>query len=162
GGTSMAAPHVTGVISLMLSLKPELTRDDVVQILRQSARSFGDSSCTTSTCGAGIVNAAAALRAVQERTPTPTRAATRTPSPAHTGRPAAHDAVATGPDTVEYSWRRGPGGLPNSYRIHGSDGVLPYTPEFELPSTQRSFTQGSMPAGVHYARVTGVNARGEG
>jgi len=65
-GTSMATPHVAGVISLMLSLNPSLTYPDVLQILQNTATAFPvGSSCTTSTCGSGIVNAAAALSAVQ-------------------------------------------------------------------------------------------------
>jgi uncharacterized protein (TIGR03382 family) len=38
-GTSMAAPHVTGVISLMVDLNPSLDRDAVVQILQSTGGS---------------------------------------------------------------------------------------------------------------------------
>lgn len=65
-GTSMAAPHVSGVIALMLSVNPSLTPTQVLQILQSSAKDFGSSWCNTTTnCGAGIVDAAAALRAAQ-------------------------------------------------------------------------------------------------
>jgi len=65
-GTSMAAPHVSGVVSLMLSVTPTLTPDQVLQILQNTARSFGQSWCnTTNNCGAGIVDAAAAVKAAQ-------------------------------------------------------------------------------------------------
>ena len=61
-GTSMATPHVVGVVSLMLSVNPSLTPSQVVSMLQATATPFpGGSSCTTSTCGAGIVNAAAAV-----------------------------------------------------------------------------------------------------
>lgn len=63
-GTSMAAPHVAGIVSLMLSANSALTPAEVLTNLQATARTFptGTSSdCTTSTCGAGIVNAAAAL-----------------------------------------------------------------------------------------------------
>ena len=64
-GTSMAAPHVAGVVSLMFSLDPTLTPAEVVQILQSTSRPFpAGSGCTTSTCGSGIVNAAGALNAV--------------------------------------------------------------------------------------------------
>ena len=63
-GTSMAAPHVAGVVSLMVGLKPTLTWSQVETILKNTAKPFGPGhTCTgTTTCGAGIVNAHAALR----------------------------------------------------------------------------------------------------
>jgi serine protease len=64
-GTSMATPHVTGVASLVLSVKPSLTPAQVLQVLQSTARAFPvGGTCNTSNCGAGIVNAAAAVSAV--------------------------------------------------------------------------------------------------
>lgn len=63
-GTSMAAPHVAGVAALMLSKNPELTPAQVSSILRSSARPF-PASCDQ--CGAGIVDAGAALAATPPR-----------------------------------------------------------------------------------------------
>jgi len=64
-GTSMAAPHVSGVASLMYSLNPALTPAQVSSIMRGNVTPFpAGSTCSTSTCGTGIVNAAAALLAV--------------------------------------------------------------------------------------------------
>ena len=63
-GTSMATPHVVGVVSLMLSAKPTLTPAQVTTMLQATATQFpAGSTCTTSTCGAGIVNAGAAVAA---------------------------------------------------------------------------------------------------
>ena len=63
-GTSMATPHVVGVVSLMLSAKPTLTPAQVTSMLQSTATQFpAGSTCTTSTCGAGIVNAGAAVAA---------------------------------------------------------------------------------------------------
>ncbi len=65
-GTSMAAPHVSGVIALMLSVTPSLTPTQVLEILQNTAKDFGQDWCnTTNNCGAGIVNAAAALKSAQ-------------------------------------------------------------------------------------------------
>lgn len=67
-GTSMAAPHVSGVIALMLSVNPSLTPTQVLQILQSSAKDFNPSSWCNgvpTNCGTGIVDAAAALRAAQ-------------------------------------------------------------------------------------------------
>ena len=83
-GTSMAAPHIAGVISLMVSLDPTLNFTQSLQILQSSARAFpAGSNCTTSTCGSGIVDAAAALNAVINP-PEPTPTATFGPSPTPT------------------------------------------------------------------------------
>lgn len=70
-GTSMAAPHVSGVVSLMLSVNPALTPAQVKSILQSSGRAFPVGTgrdCNTSLCGAGIVNAGAAVRAAASAT----------------------------------------------------------------------------------------------
>ena len=68
-GTSMATPHVSGVVALMLSVKPSLTPDQVTQILQSTARAF---PATCSQCGSGIVNASAAVdAAIGGTTPPP-------------------------------------------------------------------------------------------
>ena len=59
-GTSMSTPHVSGVAALMLSVKPTLKPDEVTFLLQSTAHRFGV-ACTT--CGAGIVNAQAAVDA---------------------------------------------------------------------------------------------------
>lgn len=85
-GTSFATPLVSGSVALMLSAAPNLTNSQVINILKQTARPFptvSDTSpqppictvptsggavqdeciCTTSTCGAGMLDAGAALTA---------------------------------------------------------------------------------------------------
>ena len=87
-GTSFSAPLVAGTVALMLSTQPALTPAEVKAALQKSARAFPsfrssslqtaaiqdchapDSSsqlecyCTTSTCGAGMLDAAAAVVSV--------------------------------------------------------------------------------------------------
>lgn len=88
-GTSFSAPLVSGTVALMLSVQPSLKPAEVKTILQSSARTFpsvgasnGSQSgtvqnchapngsdqlecyCTTTTCGAGMLDAAAALAAV--------------------------------------------------------------------------------------------------
>lgn len=57
-GTSMAAPMVSGVAALMLSVNPALTPDQVASMLKSSARAF---ALPCAQCGAGIVDANAAV-----------------------------------------------------------------------------------------------------
>ena len=73
-GTSMATPHVAGIVSLMLSVNPALTPLQVTQLLQTSARRFlsgTGSDCTTALCGAGIVDAGAAVLASGGPPPAP-------------------------------------------------------------------------------------------
>jgi serine protease len=59
-GTSMATPHVVGVVALMLAKNSALTPDQVESMLKSTARAF-PGNC--GQCGAGIVNASAAVDA---------------------------------------------------------------------------------------------------
>jgi serine protease len=83
-GTSFAAPLVAGTAALMLSVDPTLTPAALRQVLQATARPFPTSGadstvsacrapssaeqlecyCTTSTCGAGMLDAAAAVAQV--------------------------------------------------------------------------------------------------
>ncbi len=83
-GTSFSTPMVAGTVALMLSAAPNLTNAQVVNILKSTARPFPTVSdtvpnpstckaptgtvqdeciCTTSTCGAGMLDAGAAVTA---------------------------------------------------------------------------------------------------
>jgi serine protease len=59
-GTSMATPHVVGVVALMLAKNSALTPDQVESMLKSTARAF-PGNC--GQCGAGIVDASAAVDA---------------------------------------------------------------------------------------------------
>lgn len=64
-GTSMAAPHVAGVASLIVGLRPTYTPAQVLSLLQSTARPFpAGSSCSTTNCGTGIVDAYRALNAL--------------------------------------------------------------------------------------------------
>ena len=60
-GTSMSAPHVAGVAALMLEANPALTPAQVRSLLVSSATPMP--TCQVAHCGAGYVNALAAVRA---------------------------------------------------------------------------------------------------
>jgi serine protease len=95
-GTSFSSPIVAGAVGLMLSLKPELTPTQVRQVLQQTARPFPSTGadngpddptpvgtcqapsgnveqlqcyCTAALCGAGMLDAGAAVAAVSGPVP---------------------------------------------------------------------------------------------
>ncbi|HYG06963.1 MAG TPA: S8 family peptidase [Stenotrophomonas sp.] len=67
-GTSMAAPHVAGVVALMQSVAPSaLTPAQVEAVLKRTARAL-PGACTGG-CGAGIIDANAAVTAARQAQP---------------------------------------------------------------------------------------------
>lgn len=73
-GTSMASPHIAGVVSLMKALRPDLTAAQAVSVLRNTARPMSAGDCKSASagdCGAGLVDAAAAILAVSGNGPLP-------------------------------------------------------------------------------------------
>jgi serine protease len=79
-GTSMAAPHVSGVVALLLSIQPSLSPDTVTRLLTASARHFVSGYCAdpqavldtgiSQPCGAGMLDASAAVSLLQASVPT--------------------------------------------------------------------------------------------
>jgi len=55
-GTSMAAPHIAGLVSLMYTVKPTITPSQVLSTLRNSATALSSTACPGG-CGAGLVDA---------------------------------------------------------------------------------------------------------
>ncbi len=73
-GTSMATPHVAGVVALMLARNPALTPDEVEARLKASAAARGF-PVACSQCGSGLLDANRAIdAAVGTTTSTPTPA----------------------------------------------------------------------------------------
>jgi subtilisin family serine protease len=79
-GTSMAAPHVTGVAALLKAYRPELTGAQIASNILSSGTAL--SSLNGRTVTGKALNAYEALRLeVSTPTPTPTRTATSTATP---------------------------------------------------------------------------------
>jgi serine protease len=71
-GTSMATPHVAGVAALLASLQPAITPDTLRSVLTSSARPHpaGTYCATRTDCGAGLVDAKAAIDRLNSLAPT--------------------------------------------------------------------------------------------
>ena len=112
-GTSMAAPHVAGLVSLLRGFDPTLTPAQVLDILQSTARDFPNGSdCSPSICGPGIADAFAALSALDQALAAPELIAPVDEATLETDTPTLewsavadaesyHVQVATGPDFGE-------------------------------------------------------------
>jgi serine protease len=67
-GTSMAAPHVSGVAALVWSARPSLTAAQVRELLQESAEDLGQAG-RDPTYGFGLVRAKAAMTLIESRYP---------------------------------------------------------------------------------------------
>jgi serine protease len=131
-GTSFSAPLVSGTVGLMLSVNPMLTPAQVLSHLQSSARAFPTTGagagvsactaptavaqdtecyCTTSTCGAGLLDAGAAV------------ATTATAATATIGVASTHATVGTAVALDGSASRASPGATITSYQWAISSGA---------------------------------------
>ncbi|MHA7295299.1 S8 family serine peptidase, partial [Arthrobacter sp. HLT1-21] len=106
-GTSMATPHVAGAAALMLAANPSLTAVQIEAQLKATARPL-PGSCYTGGCGAGLVDATAAVTSVS-----PVMPDLASPIPTVTGEPRVGGVLSASagvwgppPVSVAYQWLR--------------------------------------------------------
>jgi hypothetical protein len=144
-GTSMAAPHVSGVVALLKSVHKSLTPAQVTAILQKTAAPLA-AACDVAICGAGIVDAAAAVADQVSAQPLP--AMTLTTSPSITGTPTI-DRVLTGGTgtwsaaaTLARRWLRDnqpiAGATAATYRTTASD--VGHDLAFEVTASRAGYT----------------------
>jgi len=78
-GTSMAAPHVTGLAALLFSVNPALTAGQAAQMMKDTANHLG-LTVPNSDFGSGRIDAAAAVAAANGGTAVPTSTPSATPT----------------------------------------------------------------------------------
>jgi len=170
-GTSFAAPLVAGTVGLMLSVNPSMGPDQVRAALRSSATAFVSSGaapgvpvcrapdgftqvecyCTTTTCGAGMLNAALAV--VHALNPfVVVSAATNTPVAGSTVALDGASSTAQGPRTITaYQWSI----------VSGAD-LASFSGATNGPTaTLRTATAGSVTVQLAVTDSTGAVGRGE-
>ena len=125
-GTSFAAPQVSGTVALMLAANPALTPAQVIDAIKATARTFPSSGagvgvancqdpavaglqdkecyCTTDTCGAGMLDAQAAVAQVVALQPAIAVTPTSPAVGATVNLNASGSLVATGRTISTYAW----------------------------------------------------------
>ena len=143
-GTSMAAPHLAGAVALMLEANPSLTPDQVADLVASSATPIA--GCAVADCGAGYLNALAAVQAaIAARNHPPVAVLSATPSsgaaPLNVTLSAAGTTDPDGDAIAAYEWD------------FGGDGAIDAT------TTAPTITY-AYGAGVFHPTLTAVDARG--
>jgi len=143
-GTSMAAPHVAGIVSLLYSVDPSITPAQALSTIQSTVTSFpAGSTCNTSICGSGIINAASALASLNPAPSAPTLYAISNPD-------------GDGNYTVEWSDI----GNATSYTLQEDDNSGFSSPTTVYNGTASQYAVSGKADGRWYYRVRASNSNG--
>lgn len=138
-GTSMATPHVAGVAALLASLQPAIMPDTLGSVLTSSARPHPTGTfCELRTdCGAGLVDARAAIDRINSLKPTVTASVDQAgirPTGSTIGFTATPLAGSSGNTAFSYQWTQiaGP-----AVTLSGATTAIP---SFVAPTPGASYT----------------------
>ena len=150
-GTSFAAPQVSGTVAMMLQARPDLTPGAVAALLKATAMRFPSSGvpdvnarcqapgnfyqdecyCTETTCGAGMLHAAAAVRAAAQDPVAVIQVSPVAPTPYQPIQLSGVPSMGTpdGQPIVGYTWRLlDGGGIVNDTGWAANSSVVTLTP----------------------------------
>lgn len=148
-GTSMAAPHVSGLAALLLAGHPEYSNEDVRQALRVSADALA-SGGSAQTYGYGRIDASAALAVAGVL-----EAKISDPSDGITAQaPVTVSGVARGKGFASYKLEVGSGSSPAAWTVLQT-GTAPISGALGV------FDASNVPNGLYTIRLTAYNAAGQ-
>ena len=153
-GTSMAPPHVAGVVSLLFSVNANLTPAQVTSLLQSNVTAFpSGSTCNTSNCGAGILNAGAAVTAAQNPPAPPAPGAFNKTSPAN-------GATRIRANTVNLQWSASSNAVSYQYCIDTSNDNACSATWINVGAATSVRPTGLAGGTTYYWQVQAVNAVG--
>ncbi len=151
-GTSMATPHVVGIVSLVLSVNPALTPAQVTALLQTTATAFpAGSTCSATTCGAGIINAAAAVAAAGNVTPQP---------PGPFGKTSPSNGATKRQTSLTLSWGASSGAVSYEYCRDTTNGNTCASAWTSVGAANSVAISGLSRGTTYYWQVRAVNATG--
>ncbi len=156
-GTSMATPHVSGIVSLMFSVNPNLTPGQVLSIIQNPANvtpfPSGSTCNATTPCGPGIINAALVVAASSNPPPPPAPGAFNKTAPSN-------NATRQNINTVTLQWGVSSNASRYEYCIDTVNNSACDASWVSVGSATSNHPTGLLSARTYYWQVRAVNVTG--